>query len=167
MLVSRRRSQGFSLVETIIAMVVIAIALFAILSMTVHSSTMQQSQKEFEIAKEAASRKIDELRGLPWGGINNITIPSVVNSYATVATPVNFTVSGLSYTSNTDAWNTPTNNPLKAGKGTVIVHGTNPTPLTDPVYLVDIEVLIQWNGVKRGLSQYSARMILAKDQQGK
>jgi hypothetical protein len=148
MVKARSRSGGFSLVETIIAMVVIVIALFAILTVTVYTSTTEQAQKELETAKEAASRKLDEIRGLPWGGMSNITIPSVVNSYATVATPVTFAVSGLS-----------------KSQGQVIVHGTNPFPLTDPVLLVDLEVLITWSGV-RGTSRFSMRTMMTKDQMG-
>jgi prepilin-type N-terminal cleavage/methylation domain-containing protein len=178
----RSRARGFSLVETMIAMVIIVIALFAILSMTIHTSATQTSLKELEVAKEAACRKIEEIRGLPWGSFVNLTIPSVVNTYVgpyvtagnppfpftpVVVTVNPFTVDGLSYNLSIarDPWNTTLNNPQQKGKGKVILHGVNPTPGpgVDPIYLVDIEVLIEWNGV-RGPSRYSARMMLAKDQ---
>src|SRR5262245_66667354 len=80
----RYRSGGFSLIEILIATVIIAIALFGILSMSLHTSTTKENMRELEIAKEAASRKIEEIRGLPWGAVDpsKTVIPSVVFTYA-------------------------------------------------------------------------------------
>ena len=79
----RTRDGGFSLIEIMIAMGIIAVALFAVLSMTMHSNTTREDIRELEIAKEAAYRKVDELRGLPWGSAAGVLVPSVVSSYVT------------------------------------------------------------------------------------
>jgi prepilin-type N-terminal cleavage/methylation domain-containing protein len=178
----RSRSAGFSLIELTIAMIIIAFALFAVLSMTLHTSSSKEAMREAEIAKEAASRKIEEIRGLPWGTTTPTVIPSVVYTYATqngtllsptlprevvIPNVAPFLVDGLSYTVPSDPWNTSTNNPLKKGKGRVIIHGINstgtPPVVADPVYLVDYEIIIEWKGI-RGLSRYTTRMMLARDQ---
>lgn len=168
---ARRAQQGFSLLEIMIALVVIAFALMGILSATVHTSNSKEAMRELELAKEAADRKIDELRGLPWGSIKNPTFPSVVNLYAndflikaggkvpylvSAAVSPPFSVDGLNSTTTVD----------KKGQGTVWIHGVysdvNAGIAVDPIYLVDFEVLIQWTGI-RGPSQYTARMMLSKD----
>jgi prepilin-type N-terminal cleavage/methylation domain-containing protein len=177
-----RADRGFSLLEIMIAVVVIAIALMGILSATIHTSTTKESLREMEVAKQAASRKIDELRGLPWGAFSTPVAPSIVNTYVnnyivagspgfpftpTITTMAPFPVEGLSYSKSiaADPWNTPANNPMKLGKGTIILHGVNPVPIVDPVLLVDFEVQIEWTGV-HGAGKYTARMILSRAKGG-
>jgi prepilin-type N-terminal cleavage/methylation domain-containing protein len=168
---TRRRDSGFSMIEIMIAMGVIAVALFAVLSMTMHTNTTREDIREMEVAKEAAFRKIDELRSLPWGLTTSPpTPPTVVKNYVTaVRTPE--IVQGLQYNVSTavDPWNTLVNNPNKLGKLTVVIHGVHHSGagvvVVDPVRLVDIEVLVQWTGVK-GQSHYSTRIMLTKAQQG-
>jgi hypothetical protein len=159
-----------------IAIVVIAIALMGILSATLHTSGVKESLREAEVAKQAASRKIDEIRSLPWGSYGTPVFPSVVNtyvnSYVLAGSPgfpykpsINnltpFTVEGLSYTNPSDPWNTSANNPKKLGKGTFILHGVNPVPIIDPVLLIDFEVQIEWSGV-HGPGKYTSRMMLSQ-----
>jgi prepilin-type N-terminal cleavage/methylation domain-containing protein len=173
---TRRGDAGFSMVEIMIAMGVIAVALFAVLSMTMHTNTTREDLREMEVAKEAAIRKIDEIRGLPWGSVSGTVVPSVVLSYVT-ATRAPEKVPGLRYDVSTaaapagDPWNTTANNPYKQGKLSVIVHGVHhgddinpPPPFRDPIRLVDFEVLVEWTGVK-GKSHYSMRVMLTKGQQ--
>src|SRR5689334_3228873 len=59
------RDGGFSLLEIMIAMTVIAIALFAILSMVVNMMATQENMRELEIAKEAAATKMEEIKSHP------------------------------------------------------------------------------------------------------
>jgi prepilin-type N-terminal cleavage/methylation domain-containing protein len=154
----RSRAGGFSLVEIMIAMTIIVIALFGVLSMTIHTSTTKESLREMEVAKQAASRKIDEIRGLPWDN----AVPSVIVTYAG-GTYQPETVDGLSF-HGTDTWNT-TLNPQKKGKLSVIIHGTNAVVVggVAQTKLIDFEVLVDWIGV-RGRSRYSTRMMLTQDQ---
>jgi len=169
----KSRARGFSLLEILIATIVIAIALFGVLSMSLHTSRTKESLREYEVAREAASRKIEEIRGLPWGKVATAGVsnppdpnqPTVCFNYAAgtglprnVKAPYSpFSVDGLSNPNTTD----------KKGEGTVIIHGTNPNSagvaLVDPVFLIDYEVLIVWKGIG-GWSRYSARNMLAKDQ---
>jgi prepilin-type N-terminal cleavage/methylation domain-containing protein len=168
---AKRAQQGFSLLEIMIALVIIAFALMGILSATVHSSNTKEVMREYEVAKEAADRKLDELRGLPWGSLRSPVFPSIVNLYAndfftkaagkvpwTVSAAVSppFSVDGLNSTTTAD----------KKGQGIVLIHGVysevNAGAPVDPVYLVDFEVLITWNGI-RGPGRYSARMMISKD----
>jgi prepilin-type N-terminal cleavage/methylation domain-containing protein len=161
----RTRDGGFSLVEVMIGIAIIVLGLFAVLSTTIHTNTTKESQREMEIAKEAAMRKIEEIRGLAWGSFANPVLPpdsSVVNTYAGGLYPA-FPIDGLQADPGDTGWYNAVSNPKKQGKGRIIIHGTNPTPLADPVLLVDYEVLIEWKGI-RGESRYSCRMMLAKDQ---
>jgi len=174
MITRHSREGGFSLVEILFATMVIAIALFGILSMTLHTSRTKESMREYQVAREAASRKIEEIRGLPWGTVkepgvkspDDPTQPTVCYTYAAgfglprdVQKPFSpFSVDGISHPTTVD----------KKGQGRIIIHGTNPDSsgglvLVDPVRLVDYEVLIEWKGVN-GLSRYSTRLMISKDQ---
>src|SRR5688572_2525050 len=95
MLRMRSRDGGFTMVEVMIGMAVIVFALFAILSTTLHTNTTKEAHREVEIAKEAATRKVEEIRGLPWGSFTDPVIPSVVNTYAAGLYPA-YPVDGLS-----------------------------------------------------------------------
>jgi len=174
MMTRKSRERGFSLLEILIATIVIAIALFGVLSMSLHTSRTKESLREYEVAREAASRKIEEIRGLPWGKVATAGVtnppdpnqPTVCFNYAAgsakfpraVNVPYSpFSVDGLSHPTTAD----------KKGQGTIIIHGTNPNSdgvaLLDPVFLIDYEVLIVWKGIG-GWSRYSQRNMLAKDQ---
>jgi len=166
-----QRQAGFSLLELTIAMAIIAFALFAILSMTLHTASEKEAMRELQTAKEAANRKVEEIRGLAWGSLSSPVFPSVVNTYAS-GTAGPFLVDGLTWDVpvSYDPLNTTTFNPQKKGMGKIIIHGVQhsggtfpPTAMTDPVYLVDYEITVEWRGV-RGRSKYSARMMVAKDQ---
>jgi prepilin-type N-terminal cleavage/methylation domain-containing protein len=169
---SRRGSAGFSLLEIMIAIVIIAVALMGILSATIYNSNAKESLRELEVAKQAADRKIDELRSLPWGSFKSPIVPSVVNMYVQdwlangKKIPYNVNLVGLSPFSVDNLSSKSTVD--KLGKGTIIIHGVEVgnSAITglpiDPVYLVDVEVLIEWTGL-RGASRYSSRMMLAKD----
>lgn len=113
-----QRQRGFTLLEVMIAMVVIAIALFAAISMIFHTSTAKETMREQEIAKEAASAKIEEIKAHAFDQIF-----STYNG-------ASFTVTGL-------------NAPSGAGKGlgSVAVDSTNPN-------LYEVTVTIRWRGVQ-------------------
>ncbi len=120
MIVSRlsRRRRGFSLLEVMIALAVIAIALFAALSMIVQTASSKENMREQEIAKEAASAKIEEIKARTFGEI-----------YATYNGAA-FTVVGL---------NAPTG--TGRGLGSVAIDATNPN-------LFEITITIRWKGTQ-------------------
>ena len=62
---ARRNQSGLSLIELVIAMSVIAIAMFGILSMIVHSMQTKETLRELQIAKEAVSTKMEEIKSHP------------------------------------------------------------------------------------------------------
>ena len=67
-----RRTAGLSLVELMIALVVIAIALLAIFSLVVSSSQVQQETREKALAYNAARLKIEEMRSKTFSSIWSI-----------------------------------------------------------------------------------------------
>jgi hypothetical protein len=160
-----------------LAIGVIAVALCAVLSMTIHSNTTREHLRENEIAKEAAFRKLDEIRALPWGNVGLPVTASVCDLYvATAALPQ--LVPGLRYELSPsiaapggDPWNTTLNNPNRQGKLQVLLRGVNhgssltTSPFLDPINLIDVEVLVQWTGVN-GRSHYSTRAMLTRSGQG-
>ena len=174
---TRRGDAGFTLFEMMLAIGVIAVALCAVLSMTIHSNTTREHLRENEIAKEAAFRKLDEIRGLPWGNVAMPITASVCDLYVATAAPPQL-VAGLRYELSPgipapggDPWNNTLNNPNREGKLQVLLRGVNhgasqtTSPFLDPINLIDIEVVVQWTGV-HGRSHYSTRAMLTRATQG-
>ena len=62
----RRRQAGITIVELVVSLGVIAVALFAIMSMILHTMGMKENQRELTIAKQAATRRIEEIKAIPW-----------------------------------------------------------------------------------------------------
>ena len=113
-----QRQRGFTLLEVMIAMVVIAGALFAAISMIFHTSAAKETMREQEIAKEAASAKIEEIKAHAFD--------QIVSTY----NGASFTVAGLS---------APTG--VGKGLGSVAVDSTNAN-------LYEVTVTIRWKGVQ-------------------
>lgn len=146
-MVARRRNSGFSLLELIIAMAVIAVAMFGVLSMILHTMQTKETMRELQIAKEAAATKIEEVKAhpmqlppalLPVGATPDPT--SIYNTYFRtdpINDPYTFTVDGLS-----------------SGRGTVRIDATNP-------YLYEIMVTVRWVG-RKGPAEYTRRSMVAQ-----
>ena len=146
-MVARRRRSGFSLLELIIAMAVIAIAMFGVLSMILHTMQTKETMRELQIAKEAAATKIEEIKShpmqLPPALLPVGTTPdgnSVYNTYFRtdpVGNPYTFTVDGLS-----------------TARGAVRIDASNP-------YLYEIMVTVRWVG-RKGAAEYTRRSMIAQ-----
>ena len=141
---TRRGQLGFSMVELMVALLILALALFAIMSMILHSAGTKEAQRELMRAKEASHQKLEELRSQPWTELSMIAPLSPVYGA--------FTVEGLSPPA-------PAN---KQGMGTVTVLATRPDPSSPATpSLIDVEVRIQWRSV-RGDGNYSVRSLLTR-----
>lgn len=130
---------GLSLMELMIALGVIAIALFGAVSMILQTVRAKEYTRELDIAKHAAATRIEEIRVRPWSEISN---PS-----SSLYQP--FTVEGLT---------PPAANGGRHGLARIRNLGPGGAP-TNP-NLVDVEVTIQWIGV-RGPSRYSMRSMFS------
>src|SRR5579872_3405877 len=68
------RAQGFTLLELMIAMTVIAFALFGILAMITQIMTMRDINRENEIAKEWVQQEVEKVKSNTFTSLNT-TIP--------------------------------------------------------------------------------------------
>ena len=127
-----RREAGFSLLEVVIALAIIAIALLGIVSTFVHSINMGESEREQQIAKQAASKKIEEIRTATFDTL-----------YATYNGDT-FAVDKLVHAGG----------PGGKGLGTVAVDNTNAD-------LLEIQVTVQWKGIL-GDGTYSLRSMQSR-----
>lgn len=135
----RRARRGFGLVELMIALAVVALALLAILSLVLATARAKEARRELRRAKEAATRKLEELKAQPWAALADPASPA----YAP------FAVEGLSDPSTPD----------RKARGTVrVLHAG--TPLFNP-NLVDVEVRVRWRGAG-GESTYAARSMMTR-----
>ena len=136
----RPRSRGgFSLIELMFALTIIAIALMGIFSVILHTSRTKEAMRETEVAKEAAAVKMEEVK--------SYTTDEIKTRYASGASAASFTVSALT--------NATTSNPTQKGAGTVTIYSA-----TD-AELIDITIAVQWKGIK-GLQTYTLRGMVTK-----
>ena len=147
----RRGNSGFSLVELMVAILIIAISLFAILSMVVHTMSIRQSTREAEMAKEWVTGKIEEVRSRTFTTLQT-TYPStganaVAFGGATAPTPIT-----NCYTAAYAGSATPSELNNATGKLTVNYSTTN---------LVEIVATINWKA-RRGVGSYSLRSVYAR-----
>jgi prepilin-type N-terminal cleavage/methylation domain-containing protein len=130
-----RRRRGLTLMELMVALGVVAIALFGAVSMILHTVRAKEYTRELDVAKHAAATKLEEIRVRPWTEVSN---PS-----SSLYQP--FTVEGL---------NPPKTNGGRHGLARIRNLGPGGVPTN--ANLIDVEVTIEWIGV-RGPSQYSMR----------
>src|SRR6185436_11130705 len=130
--------RGFSLLEVMIAMAVIAIAIFAIMSMIMTTMANNEATREVQLAKEAAASKIEEFKARGFAALSA--------AYPSSSTPtvLSYTVSSL--TSQTTS---QPGAPL-----TVRIDSSN-----SEVY--DILATVDWKG-RKGKGTYSMRSLCAR-----
>lgn len=134
----RRRSRGLTLVELMIAMTIIAIALFGILSMIVQMSAIRDAARESELAKEWVQRKIEEVKSRPFSDLKT-------SAYVPAG-------GAVFYKGTFGSPDTPA--PLASAAGVLTVNYSN-----DNLY--EIVATISWKG-RRGPGTYSMRNLIAK-----
>ena len=167
----RRRSGGISLVELMMALSVITIALMAILSMIMHTTSDKEAQRELAFAKDAASWILENVKAQ---GFNKpATFLNDVSGYlsATYGVPTNvppapttdggnpllsyytWPVTGLIYTNPDGSFWNPTTPPTvpatNLGRATIRLDQSNSN-------LLSISVIVEWKGV-HGSRKYSLK----------
>jgi len=134
----RSRARGFTLVEVMFALAIIAIAIFAIMSMIVTSMATKESTRELQVAKEAVGGKIEELKAKGFASLST-AYPSSANLYTVASTVAELT-------------HATTSQPGAAM--TVTIDASNPD-----VY--DLLVTLVWKG-RNGNATYSMRSLCAR-----
>lgn len=166
----RKYRGGLSLIELMMALSVIAVALMAILSMIIHTTSDKESQRELAFAKDAASWVLENVKSQ---GFNQpATFLSDVSGYltATYGNPASvpppptadaanpllsyytLPVKGLIYTNRDGTFWTPSAPPataVNAGRATIRLDQTNSN-------LLSISVLVEWKGI-RGSRSYTLK----------
>lgn len=130
-----RGQKGVTIVELMFALGIIAIALLGIVGVLLHALSTKDADREQQIAKTAATRKLEEIRTAATANYD-----AVAAQYANST----FDVADLSNLSNA----------TKLGLGTVFIDSSNAN-------LLDIRILIGWTGV-RGDSRYEIRSLITR-----
>lgn len=134
----RRRAAGFTLIELMFAIAVIAIALFAISSMVLQSVALREAGRESETAREWVQKKIEEVKS---------------RSFAELKTTAYAPAGGSNLYSTTFAGSTVPSG-LNGAVGIMTIDYSNSK-------LYEIVVRIDWKGT-RGKSTYSLRSLYAE-----
>jgi prepilin-type N-terminal cleavage/methylation domain-containing protein len=138
-----RRAGGFTLLELMIAMSVIAVALFGILAMITQMVAMREVNRESEIAKEWVQQEIEKVKSYPFTSLNT------AGTYAANTSGP----SGAAYTGTTAMALHPAP-ALANASGTVLVNYANPN-------LYEIVVTLNWKG-RKGSGTYTMRSLISK-----
>ena len=151
---SRKSQEGFSLVELMMAMAIIAIALFGILSMITQTMKMREMGRENELAKEWVQKRIEEVKSQPISAMSGWQWPTPIPVCMTTTTVgTKYTATYVAVTGSTYAEPAPP--PQLAGAvGTVLVDTTNPN-------LYEIVGTISWKSMK-GTGVYTMRNLYSK-----
>jgi Tfp pilus assembly protein PilV len=120
------------------AMTIIAIALFGILSMIVQMTAMREAARESELAKEWVQRKIEEVKSRPFLDLKT-------TAYAPAG-------GATFYKGSFGSPDTPSQ--LASAAGVLTVNYSNDT-------LYEVVAAISWKG-RKGPGTYSMRNLIAK-----
>lgn len=152
-----RRDSGLSLVELMVALGVIAVALFSLVAMILNTTRGKQAQRDQALAKQAATAKLEEMRAQTFNQIfaRYNTTPADDPGGVGTSPGAFFTVDGLPFT-----WVHPTFGAQIRGRGTItFALDAVGTPLNPN--LLDVTVTIDWTRVG-GKSNYILRSLFSK-----
>jgi prepilin-type N-terminal cleavage/methylation domain-containing protein len=149
-----RQAQGFTLLELMIAMSVIAIALFGILAMITQIMTMRDVNRESEAAKEWVQQEVEKVKSYPFASVNAAGAYLANTGTTYVGTAVNFATPP---TSPIPAPTAPLAAPpaqLASATGVVKVDYTNAS-------LYEIVVTVNWKA-RKGTGAYVMRSLYSQ-----
>jgi len=63
------RCEGFTMIEVVIAMILLATGLLALLSVTMGGMAQREVSREYDVARNAASAKLDEIRARDFSSV--------------------------------------------------------------------------------------------------
>jgi len=155
-----KRNSGISLLELMIALAVIAFSIMAILSMIIHMTSLRESARENELAKEWVQRRIEEVRSQALDAITPLkgtskTIACNPDSTTTVTlAPGTVNQFKASYTGASTGVDPSPPSPLAAMTGTILIDFSNAN-------LYEIVCSITWKG-RLGKGAYSMRSLVTK-----
>lgn len=152
--VNRRRNDesGFTIMEVIVAMIVIGGALLGLLTVQVRSLSTIQLAKERQTASALASRAMEQLRALPYTAIQG----GLSCADLTSTTDTNLTVTGSA--SSCTATFTPVGQTAVSGETVVVTSGTPVAPLS-PHVSADVTV----NGATYRIRNYVTKASTTSD----
>ena len=148
-----RTSAGVTLVELMIALIVMGIAIIGVVSVMLHTIKSKELTREFDIAKEAAHSKLEQLRATPWEQTGGLTGPFLSDMNSTIYTAP-FTVPELNHTATAN----------KKAFGNVRVYNENYPRRNAANFnpdLIDIEIRIQWIGID-GQREHAVRSMFTR-----
>lgn len=132
---ARSRNRGFTILEVLIALSIICFALFAVISMILHTTAANDTLREQEIAREAATAKLEEIKAR--AADPNAFVPATAPYLFDLYNGAAFDVPGLRDPANAPAF--------QAGR--IAIDNSNPN-------LFDVRITIHWRG-RQGDRQYS------------
>ena len=136
-LAGRRFRRGFSLIEVMVALAVIAIALFSMLTMMLNTMNLKEVQRQRALAKQAALAKLEEIKAQDFDTINP--------QYGAGGFMNTFTVDGLLDSAQGDS----------QARGAIAIDNTNPD-------LLDLTVTITWEALGGQNLNYSTRSLYSR-----
>lgn len=149
---SERRAKaraGMTLIELMVALGVISIALFGILSMILYIVRTKEAQRELATAKQAAAARMEQIKAVTYPVGAPLPYSQYVVQQVTGVPPVgtsttwNFSVANLTNPTTAD----------KQGLGTITFNTLNPD-------IIDVTVSIEWIGARR--SNFIVRNVYTK-----
>ena len=143
-----RKTAGLTMVELMIALIIMAIAMLGVVSVMLHTMKAKELTREYDIAKEAAFSKLEGMRALNWVSENDNTGPYLSDMNSTIYD--DWSIAGLNHTTTAD----------KKGKGSIVVFNKNDVTNFNE-NLLDVEVTIEWIGID-GVRKHSVRSMFTR-----
>lgn len=154
---STLKTRGLTLVELMIALAILAIAVLGVTGVIINTIRFKEKNREFDLAKQAAASKIEQIRATDWIDPTDPTNPLKMRSNEGHAVYQDWLVTDLQHSERPDP------DPAKAYKafGKCVFYPLNPALRNPDVQ--DIEIVIEWTGIM-GKTQHKVRTMFSRPQ---